>query len=283
MAGVIEAKVRVQGDPAALQAFRRVANTRLDEEFEHEYRELHTANELDWRIKARRGIPFPAFAAASAEFPNLLVEIEWRRRDDGSTGQALVQAGRLVTQDARAAETPGELLLSVRAAADGTIGLALALRRRRDGSWIGYALTDTEHAFFQLAARPGGHELLASDGVEPEWAERWTIGPEGTAHETLATPEPIADDLLDDLDAVARGFADDWVWFEEAPEEETAVERHRFELYGYRVRPANLRAEKLKRVMGAEAGGLVFESLDADARRAAALVATHWLRTAGNA
>ena len=277
---MIEATVRVRGEASSLEEFRREANALLDVEFEHEYRELHTADGLDWRIKARRGMPFPAFASASNAFPDLLVEIEWRNRADGTSGQALVQAGKLITQDARPSGLPGELTLSVRAAADGAIGLAIVLKHMRDGAWIGYALTESQHAFFRLTPIPEGHELLATDGIEPEWAERWTIVGTGTVHEALASPELVADDLLEELDWLAHEFADEWVWFAEALEEETAVERHRFELNGYRVHPANLRTEKLKRAMTADADGLVYESLDDDARRVAALVATHWLQTA---
>jgi hypothetical protein len=277
---MFEATVRVRGDATALESFRREANALLDAEFDHEYRELHTAEGLDWRIKARNGIPFPAFASASSEFPQLLVEIEWRNRRDGTSGQALVQAGKLITQDARPSGLPPELAVSVRTAADGTIGLATVLKRMRDGAWIGYVLTESQHAFFRLAANGEGEELLATDGVEPEWAARWIIAATGIEYRALATPELVADDLMEELDWLAQAFADEWVWFAEAPEEETAVERHRFELYGYRVHPANLRAEKLKRIMSADAGGLVYDSLEDEARRVAGLVATHWLQTA---
>ncbi|MCU0803549.1 MAG: hypothetical protein MUF79_00430 [Burkholderiales bacterium] len=280
MASVIEATVRVRGDAGRLESFRREANALLDAEFEHEYRELHTAEGLDWRIKARKGLPFPAFASASSAFPELLVEIEWRNRGDGTSGQALVQAGKLVTQDERPSGLPPELSLSVRAAADGTIGLAMVLKRRRDGAWVGYALTESQHAFFRLAPSAEGEELVTTDGVEPEWAERWTLAPSGNRYEALETPELVPDDVLEELDWLAHAFADEWIWFAEAPADETAVERHRFELYGYRVHPANLRAEKLKRLMTAESGGLVYESLDDAARRAAGVVATHWLQSA---
>jgi hypothetical protein len=280
MAGMIEATVRVRGDARALEAFRREANALLDAEFEHEYRELHTPEGLDWRIKARKGVPFPAFASASGEFPDLLVEIEWRNRGDGTSGQALVQAGRLITQDDRPSGLPPELAVSVRCAADGTIGLAMVLKRRRDGVWLGYVLTESQHAFFHLAAHPEGQVLLATDGVEPEWAERWSLTGTGVDYEALASPELIPDDLVEELDWLAHAFADEWVWFAEAGEDETAVERHRFDLYGYRVHPANLRAEKLKRVMTADANGLVYGSLDDEARRVAGLVATHWLQAA---
>lgn len=280
MAGTIEATVRVRGDADALESFRREANALLDAEFDHEYRELHTAEGLDWRIKARKGIPFPAFASASSAFPDLLVEIEWRNRADGTSGQALVQAGKLITQDARPSGLSPELALSVRTAADGTIGLAMVLKRMRDGAWIGYALTESQHAFFRLAPSDAGEELLATDGVEAEWAERWTITDAGSEYDLLAEPELVADELLEELDWLAHAFADEWVWFAEAPEDETAVERHRFGLYGYRVHPANVRAEKLKRVMTADGAGLVYESLDEDARRVAGLVATRWLQSA---
>ena len=44
-----------------------------------------------------------------------------------------------------------------------------------------------------------------------------------------------------ELDRLASGFAADWLWFDESPPEETAVERTRYAAYGFKVNPANVR------------------------------------------
>ena len=59
-----------------------------------EYSEHHAEGVLEYRFEPRLGIPFPAFAQASAEFPELRVEAEWER--DGARGRAVIENGRLV-------------------------------------------------------------------------------------------------------------------------------------------------------------------------------------------
>ena len=58
------------------------------------YSEHHAEGVLEYRFEPRLGIPFPAFAQASAEFPELRVEAEWQR--DGARGRAVIENGRLV-------------------------------------------------------------------------------------------------------------------------------------------------------------------------------------------
>ena len=59
---------------------------------------------------------------------------------------------------------------------------------------------------------------------------------------------------------LAQEFSREWIWFEESEPAETAVERARFRDYGYPVRAANLRSEKLRKVLRPESGGLAFGS-----------------------
>src|SRR6266702_4537425 len=92
--------------------------------------------------------------------------------------------------------------------------------------------------------------------------------------------EPIAEEELRELDRLAREFTREWIWFEESPPEETAVERRRFEAYGYPVRAANIRSEKLKRVLQPEDGGLALGSFGEDVRWIPELLLRCWLRPA---
>jgi hypothetical protein len=59
-----------------------------------DYTEHHLEGILEYRFEPNQGIPFPAFVAASAEFPELRVEAEWEH--DGVRGRAVIENGRLV-------------------------------------------------------------------------------------------------------------------------------------------------------------------------------------------
>lgn len=59
-----------------------------------DYTEHHAEGSLEYRFEPKRGIPFPAFVAASADFPELRVEAEWEH--EGVRGRAVIENGRLV-------------------------------------------------------------------------------------------------------------------------------------------------------------------------------------------
>jgi hypothetical protein len=272
MARRISATITVAGDPAALAEFRRRANDLLDAEFAEPYRERHTDGRLDWRVKAA-GVPYPAFVAASEALPELVVEVQWEDEAGGASGRSTIQAGRLAQQSTG----PDAGACELRVGADGTLALAVVCRERRRGEWIGYALTASQHAFF----RAGAGVLEASDGADGAGAERWTIAGDRADYAELDPREPIEPGLLDELDRLANGFAADWIWFDESPPEETAVERARYAAYGLRVNAANVRSVKLKTVLGERpGGGFALELADPEARAVAALVARHWLQHA---
>ena len=269
----ITATITVEGDAALLAAFRRRANELLDAEFRERYRELHTDGRLDWRVKAA-GVPYPPFVTASEELPDLVVEVRWEDEAGGTGGRSTIQAGRLAQQAADEAPA-GADICELRADADGTLAIALACRRRQPGEWIGYVVTATQHAFFRV----GAGVLEATDGVEGEWAERWTLTGDGADYAALEPRAPIEPGLLEELDRLANGFARDWLWFDESPPEETAVERARYAAYGLKVNAANVRSVKLKTVLAeVPGGGFALELADPEARAVAALVARHWLQ-----
>lgn len=58
------------------------------------FTEHHEPDRLEYRFELLRGIPFPSFVRASAEFPELRVEAEWDQA--GKKGGATIENGRLV-------------------------------------------------------------------------------------------------------------------------------------------------------------------------------------------
>ena len=273
----LTATVTVKGDPALLREYRNRVNALLDEEDAASYRELHTGKQLEYRFKLRGGIPFPPFVETSQAFPELTVEVDWTEANLGRSGRAIIQNGILREQAAQTQAPGGPALQHVRADADGRLRLAVVCERWRE-FWHGYVIASDQHAFFRISGTPGACELCASDGVEAEWAERWTVSSDDAAYSELVQREPIAKDELREIDRLAEGFSREWLWFNESPPDETAVERQRFEAYGYPVCVANLRSEKLRRVLRPEDRGFALDSFGEDTRWIPQVLASCWLR-----
>lgn len=70
---------------------------------------------------------------------------------------------------------------------------------------------------------------------------------------------------------MAFAFVEEWLWYDE---EQAPVERARYAGYGYPVRGANVRSEKLAML---RSGGLRFSSLDAAGRQAREALVAQWL------
>jgi hypothetical protein len=275
MSNAITATVVIEGDAPLLAGYRTRVNALLDAESPGPYRELHTAGRLDYRLKAS-GVPYPPFVAASAEFPELTVRVEWQNPLGGTGGSATIRAGRLVDQTTGHAAEAGRAL-ELRAERDGTIALALVTRRRRAGEWIGYAVTAQQHGYFRASG--GGTVLEATDGAAQEWAERWIVRGDDAIYAALDPREPLDAALAEELERLAHAFADEWLWFAAAPAEDTAIERQCYAHYGFTFNPANLRAAKLRTVLTeAPGGGRVLEATEPEARSVVALVARLWLQ-----
>jgi len=200
-----------------------------------EYTEHHGAGTLEYRFRPRRGIPFPAFTAASADYPELRVEAEWER--DGERGRAVIENGHLVEQTASRLEEPQ---LDVKVGDEGRLELALTCRKSEAGGLIGYAVTDERHTYWRY--RDGALSLL--DPEEPDAA----------------------------LEDVAFRFVDEWIWYDE---EDAALERVRYASYGYPVRGANVKSEKLALL---RTRGGRYCTIGEEARAAREAIVTQWLK-----
>lgn len=229
------AVVRVSGT-GRLDDFReRVRWLMVRDEDAEDYTEHHGKGTLEYRFQPRRGIPFPAFTAASADYPELRVEAEWER--DGERGRALIENGQLVeTSATRLAEAQ----LEVAVGDDGRLDLALACIRAEDGAIAGYVATADRHTYFRY-----------KDSV-------LTL---------VNTEEPDAK-----LEEAALRFAGEWIWYDE---EDAVLERARYANYGFPVRGANLKSDKLA-LLRANAGR--YSTLDENAKAACEAIAEQWLK-----
>ena len=169
-----------------------------------DYTEHHEAGALEYRFMPKKGIPFPAFAQASGDFPELRVEAEWSR--DGVKGRAVIENGQVTNEERGERAVAG---VAVTLAEEGRLELAFICEEHEAG-WIGYAATADRHTYFRYSA--GALELVAADD---------------------------ADEALED---VAFRLVDEWLWYDE---EEAPMERVRYAQYGYPVRGANVKSEKL--------------------------------------
>ena len=228
------AVVRVSG-AGRLEDFReRLRWLMVRDADSEEYTEHHVPGTLEYRFQPRRGIPFPAFTLASAEFPELRVEAEWER--DGVRGRAVIENGQLTEQDS---SRPGDPLVDVTVGEDGKLEIGLTCTTSDDGALIGYAVTSDRHTYFRF--RSDALELL----------------------------DPEAPDAA--LEETAFRFVDEWIWYDE---EEAALERVRYANYGYPVRGANLKSDKLALL---RARGGSYSTLDEQGKSARAAIVAQWL------
>jgi hypothetical protein len=228
------AVVRVTGTGRLADFRERLRWLMVRDEEAEEYTEHHAEGVLEYRFTPRKGIPFPALTEASLEYPELTVEAQWDH--GGVRGRARIENGRLVQQAPELAG--GAQGVDVAAGQDATLLLAVACAAHQ-GVVIGYAATAERHTYFRYR-----------DGV-------------------LALVDPEEPDEA--LEEVAFAFVEEWIWYDE---EEAALERARYASYGYPVRGANLRSDKLRMLRDC---GLRFTSLEGPSKEAREAIAAQWL------
>jgi hypothetical protein len=162
------------------------------------------------------------------------LQVEAEWEHDGTRGRALIENGRLVQAPA---EPPAGAQVDVTVEEDGRLSLALACAPSPQGV-VGYAATSERHTYFRF--RDGALTLI----------------------------DPEAPDEA--LEEVAFAFVGEWLWYDE---EEAPLERSRYAGYGYAVRGANLRSDKLAML---RASGMRFSSLDAAGRQAKQALLAQW-------
>lgn len=252
------ATLRVTGAGRLADFRERVRSIMVrDIDAEH-YAERHREGVLEYRFEPSKGLPFPAFAAASQEFPELRVEAEWVDPARGVRGRAVIENGRLIES---ASEPLGKVDLAydvTLSAEDGELLLAIACREE-GGALLGYAASAARHGYFRYA----GGRLRVADGAGENWADGAPIDPR-----TLIA-----------LEDIAFTFADEWLWYDQSSADEAELERAHYADYGYPVRGANIRSQALARLRRAGEDtpeGLRLTTLDETGKRARAALLEAW-------
>jgi len=223
------------------------------------YSEHHAEGVLEYRFEVERGIPFPAFASASLEFPELRVDAQWEDAAQGVRVRAVIENGRLVEQSTEPVDV-AMMTVDVEIATDGRLMLAFACREQGD-ALLGYAAAADRHAYFRFA---DGALLTAAAG-----GDRWDDG------------SPVGAATLAELEDIAFTLAGQWLWYDEEPVERTALERSRYADYGYEVRGANARSERIARLRNEAGDGAPawrYSSLGETGRRAREALLRAWAR-----
>lgn len=286
MSSLIHATITVSGDESQLDACdARIKELLADQQIDGEINEHHGAGALCYDLKVTLGIPFPAFAQASQEFPVLQMVAEWINVDAGVRGAATIVDGKLTAHNvdplATAAGSSRPVCISV--AGDGRLELALTFFRANRDEWLGYALTAERDALLRVIRAPDSDavELFATEG-SAEWCLRWrtSLARSERDFEAMAAPQEIDKSAYPELEQMAQAFVAEWVWFAAGPEEENAIEKERFARDGRAVHDANVRSARLhqmKQESSHPAGGLEFSTLDVDETWIRDVVARCWL------
>lgn len=279
---LIHATLTVSGDSAVLPAAdARIKALLVEEIFEGGFEEHHGDNALSYDFKVRGGVPFPAFALASQEFPQLAVVAEWVNVDAGRRGRARIADGKIVehvedTITTGSAETVNRYFA---VAADSRLDMGFAVMRRDHGLWSGYVLNFERDALFEIRRDGGMIELRVTEGAA-EWAQLWRLSSADAAAEpqVLEPTQPLDTLQYKELERMAQDFVAEWIWMRDASAAETAIERDRYGRYGYVIHDANVRVARLQRMRG-DAGmhePLHYSTLDADNDWIRALLQRCW-------
>lgn len=267
---LIHATLTVSGDPGLLPAAdARIKALLVEEIFEGGFEEHHGEAALSYDFKVRGGVPFPAFATASQEFPQLEVVAEWVNVAAGRRGRARIADGRIVDHAEEPIATGAAEVHNryFEVDPDGTLRLAFALVQRDRGAWAGYVLNHERDALFQITRSGEAVELRATEGAA-DWALVWRLrGPDDLPQaQLIEPPQPVARELYAELERLAQDFVGEWIWLREAPVADTAIERERYARYGYTVRDANVRVARLQRMRGDAdvTQPIVYSTLDAE-------------------
>ena len=171
------ALVRVTGAGRLADFRERLRRLLVRDPDAEDYIEHHEDGRLEYRFTPKKGIPFPALAEASGDYPELRVEAEWDH--DGVRGRAVIENGRVVDDERAVAGPQG---LHVELGDDARLVLAFICERSGE-SWHGYAASAERHSYFRY--RDGALELIAPDDADGA------------------------------LEEIAFRLVDEWLWYDE--------------------------------------------------------------------
>ena len=284
MALLTHVTFKVSGERSQLAAFdARLKLLFAEQHVTGEIEEQHAADVLHYDLKVEGGIPFPPFALASREFPELEINVEWVSPSAGARGTARIVRGMLAEQNMQSvtAAASADYAVAIALKENGYLALALAVLRTGRGEYRGYALTGKQDALFRIGRDPGSGnvELFTTQGAA-EWSRAWYMMPgHAPEYRELDPPQPIESGEFRELEKLAQEFVAGWIWFGNGPREEIAIEIERYQRLGYTVSDANLRSSALHRIKHSTAGSdraLHYSTLDAESAWVEEIIARCW-------
>jgi hypothetical protein len=277
---VTHATITVSGDAAQLPACdARIKLLLAEQAIDGECVDHHGETALCYDLKVRGGIPFPAFAQASLEFPELKFSAEWVNAGAGTRGAATIANGQLTEQTMdkldRAIESGPPVHVQV--ALNGKLELALTFYRASTDEWLGYCLDNERDALFRVVRNGGTLDFYATEG-----SGEWSLHACDAASLLSVMPSPIAIEQSTylELEQLAQRFAAEWIWFANGRCEEIAIEADRYERYGFTAHDANVRSARLHKMRQEATEGaqvLEFSSLRDEDAWVRDVVARCWL------
>ena len=207
-----------------------------------------------------QGISFPPFITTSAAFPDLKIKVEWINHRDGVSGSAVIQNGKLTDQHiqslAESESISNSIQLDIAVEENGYLGHAIVFRNIGASEYAGYVLTGKQHALFKIRKQDQQTELYSSNGLEAEWAERWTYDLESRKndYQKLAHDEKIKEELYRLLEALVNDFLDEWMWFSESPPEDIIIEQRKYVRMGFTAHQVNIKSEKIRKMAKLDTG-----------------------------
>ena len=230
---------------------------------------------LEFAITASVGIPFPPLVAASILYPDCVVTLNWEV--DGALGETTLQNGQASTASrggvpAGLRDRPGYLSLRD----DGSLSLALALALAPTTSAdrvLGYAATRDAETWFHATRRGPSHALWTTGGDACAWDEQWRPAPDGKWRcVSVAQPEPIAPDVLAQLNGIADAVRAAALWYDHAAPEDTIIERQRAAAVARPLHAINVKS----RIVAMAGAARELDRLDAGERWVADLIRETW-------
>ena len=279
-----QATLVVDGPRQLLRAFLK----RVREELKADAPEVRLAlqqenGKLQFKLDAPEGIPFPLLVAISVQYPECVARVRWRQ--DGAQGETTIQNGQVKEASRSGATGPagGQPQMVRVEATEGilsTLALGLVIDLTPAGI-AGFCATSEAETYFKICSDESNIELLTIRGETMEWDECWRAGAgdaraQATAR-ALSPAQALTTAERRTLDRLAAQFRAEWLWYDHAPLEDTAVERQRYAEAGRPVRAINVKSRQLAETFSLP-DGLSTSTLDTSQTWIATLLAQTWAR-----
>ena len=223
----VSATLVVDGPRQLLRAMRkRLAESLAGTGATLRLAESQQDDRLQFRLSADDGLPYPQLIAASANYPDCVFSLDWQA--DRDRGVTTIRGGEV--QAASAELLAGAMLpQAIDVDAGGCLLLGIVIASASQARTItGYAATRAAETYFKIAGGNPARRLATAGGDGRHWNEHWDCDRSGAWRSNAAVPaESIDDQEMRQLELAAAAYRARWLWYDQAPLEDTVIERAR--------------------------------------------------------